>query len=104
MKVSFQNVSKQYRGKYALKNFTTELSEGVYGLLGANGAGKTTLINIFVGILGSDNGTVLIDGQDAKKMGKDFLSKIGYMPQYPIFYRDFTVMDFLLYMLSLIHI
>ena len=44
MKVSFQNVSKQYRGKYALKNFTTELSEGVYGLLGANGAGKTTLI------------------------------------------------------------
>ena len=101
MKVSFQNISKQYKGKYALKNFTTELSEGVYGLLGANGAGKTTLINIFVGILGSDNGTVLIDGQDAKKMGKDFLSKIGYMPQYPIFYRDFTVMDFLLYMCAL---
>ena len=40
MKVSFQNVSKQYKGKYALKNFTTELSEGVYGLLGANGANQ----------------------------------------------------------------
>ena len=52
MKVSFQNISKQYKGKYALKDFTTELTEGVYGLLGANGAGKTTLINIFVGILG----------------------------------------------------
>lgn len=33
-------------GKYALKDFTTELTEGVYELLGANGAGKTTLINI----------------------------------------------------------
>ena len=44
MKVSFQNISKQYKGKYALKNFTTELSEGVYGLLGANGAGKTCLL------------------------------------------------------------
>lgn len=101
MKISFQNISKQYKGKYALKDFTTELQEGVYGLLGANGAGKTTLINIFVGILGSDSGTVLIDDQDAKTLGKYFLSKIGYMPQYPIFYRDFTVMDFLLYMCAL---
>lgn len=101
MKISLQNVSKQYKGKYALKDFTTELTEGVYGLLGANGAGKTTLINIFVGILGSNSGTVLIDGQDARTLGKDFLSKIGYMPQYPVFYRDFTVMDFLLYMCAL---
>lgn len=101
MKISLQHISKQYKGKYVLKDFTTELQEGVYGLLGANGAGKTTLINIFVGILASDNGTVLIDDQDAKVLGKDFLSQIGYMPQYPVFYRDFKVMDFLLYMCAL---
>ena len=101
MKISLQHISKQYKGKYALKDFTTELQEGVYGFLGANGAGKTTLINIFVGILASDNGTVLIDDQDATVLGKDFLSQIGYMPQYPVFYRDFKVMDFLLYMCAL---
>ncbi|MCI8608418.1 MAG: ABC transporter ATP-binding protein [Firmicutes bacterium] len=101
MEITFKDISKQYKNKYALKNFTTTLHEGVYGLLGENGAGKTTLINIFVGILCSDSGTIQVDGQDVRAQGKDFLSQIGYMPQYPIFYRDFTVKDFLLYMCTL---
>lgn len=101
MEISINGVSKRYKDKYALKNFTATLHEGVYGLLGENGAGKTTLINIFVGILQSDDGTIMVDGQDVRALGKDFLSQIGYMPQYPIFYRDFTVKDFLLYMCAL---
>lgn len=101
MQVDFQDISKRYKGKYALKEFSAQLHDGIYGLLGANGAGKTTLINIFVGILQSDSGTVLVNGQSASVLGKDFLSQIGYMPQYPIFYPSFTVMDFLLYMCAL---
>lgn len=101
MQITFQSLSKKYKGKYALKEFNAQLGEGVYGLLGANGAGKTTLINLFVGILKSDNGTILINDKDIKKMGNEFLSYIGYMPQYPLFYREFTVMDFLMYMCTL---
>lgn len=101
MEITFQRISKTYKSNYALKEFSAELHEGVYGLLGANGAGKTTLINIFVGILESDAGTILINGQDTKALGKDFLSQIGYMPQYPVFYRDFTVTTFLQYMCAL---
>ena len=101
MEITFESVSKQYKSKYALKNFTATLGEGVYGLLGENGAGKTTLINIFVGILRGDSGTIRVDGQDVRALGKALLSQIGYMPQYPIFYRDFTVKDFLLYMCAL---
>lgn len=101
MNIEFQNISKQYKGKYALQDFSTELQEGVYGLLGANGAGKTTLINIFVGILKRDKGNILIDGVEAGKLGKQFLSQIGYMPQYPIFYPDFRIVEFLDYMCAL---
>ena len=85
MEITFESVSKQYKKKHALKNFTAALSEGVYGLLGENGAGKTTLINTFVGILRGDSGTIRVDGQDVRTLGKAFLSQIGYMPQYPIF-------------------
>lgn len=101
MEIKFQNISKRYKGKYALQDFSAELHEGVYGLLGANGAGKTTLINIFVGILQRDSGSILINGTNAEKLGKGFLSLIGYMPQYPIFYPDFKVLDFLEYMCAL---
>lgn len=97
MKVTFKGISKQYKGKYALKKFTSELENGIYGLLGENGAGKTTLINIFVGILKSDQGQVLIDDVDVRNLGTDFLSHIGYLPQYPQFYKNFEVMDFLRY-------
>ncbi|WP_438431478.1 ABC transporter ATP-binding protein [Gorillibacterium sp. sgz500922] len=98
MKVAFKEISKQYKGKFALQNFSAELENGVYGLLGTNGAGKTTLLNIFVGILKSDQGQVLIDGVDARSLGNQFLSHIGYLPQFPQFYKNFEVMDFLNYM------
>lgn len=101
MKIAFKGITKQYKGKFALKDFTTELQEGVYGLLGTNGAGKTTLINIFVGILKGDAGKVLIDGVDVRKLGTDFLARIGYLPQYPQFYKNFEVMEFLQYMCAL---
>ena len=47
MNVRFEHISKKYKGKYALKDFSATLNNGVYGLLGTNGAGKTTLINAF---------------------------------------------------------
>ena len=101
MDIQFQNVTKKYRDKYALRNFSASLENGVYGLLGANGAGKTTLISIFVGILKSNGGRILVDGVDAREMGVSFLSRIGYLPQYPRFYKSFEVYDFLLYVCAL---
>ena len=98
MEIQFDNVAKCYKGKYALKDFSATLDEGVFGLLGENGAGKTTLISILVGILRADGGTVRADGRDVGAQGRAFLTDLGYMPQYPVFYRDFTVGDFLLYM------
>lgn len=101
MKVEFRQLSKRYRGKYALESFSASLDTGIYGLLGANGAGKTTLIHLFAGILKSDGGEILLDGVPCQSMGKRFLERIGYMPQYPVFYKDFTVREFLGYLCAL---
>lgn len=98
MQIEFKEVSKTYKKKYALKDFSSQLTSGIYGLLGTNGAGKTTLINIFVGITECDCGEILVDGRNVRELGSDFLRHIGYLPQYPQFYKNFAVYDFLHYM------
>ena len=98
MKLELESITKFY-GKYpALQNVSATLTEGVYGLLGPNGAGKTTLINILIGILPASGGVIHLDGENTVQMGGRYFDRIGYMPQYPQFYANFTVQEFLDYM------
>ena len=63
MAIEFQNVSKHFGSKQALRNVTLRLEEGqIYGLLGNNGAGKSTLMKVLTGRLAPDGGQVLVDG------------------------------------------
>lgn len=77
------------------------LTPGVYGLLGPNGAGKSTLMNIITDNLNADSGEVLYDGEEIKKLGKDYRTILGYMPQQQGLYDDFTLNRFLWYMAAL---
>jgi ABC-2 type transport system ATP-binding protein len=98
MVLEFKNVTKKYGAKYALRGFTATLTNGVYGLLGPNGAGKTTLINIVTGIMPPTAGDVLCDGVSTQKLKLGFISKVGYLPQHPVFYKDFRAREFMHYM------
>ncbi len=66
-----------------------------------NGAGKSTLMNIITDNLNSDKGEVLYDGENIKKLGKNYRSVLGYMPQQQGLYDDFTLNRFLWYMAAL---
>ncbi|MBR2635367.1 MAG: ATP-binding cassette domain-containing protein [Clostridia bacterium] len=106
MKLEFSDISKSYGKNLALDGFTVSLESGIYALLGPNGSGKTTLMNIITDNLKPDRGTLFYgEGasslRDARKMGKDFRRRIGYMPQYPAMYATFSVSEFLWYMATL---
>lgn len=99
MILEIKNVSKQYPKTLALDQFSAELTSGLYGLLGPNGAGKTTLISIITTLLSQSSGSVLYNGKSVG--GRDYMKIIGYLPQYPRFYKDFTAQEFLLYMAAM---
>jgi ABC-2 type transport system ATP-binding protein len=101
MMLKIEHISKFYGKQCALDDFNTVLSEGIYGLLGPNGAGKTTLISIVIGILQANEGDIYLDELNVKKMGTEYLNRIGYLPQYPTFYKNFRTGEFLKYMCAL---
>lgn len=101
--LEIKNLTKTYKkgAIKALDDFSLALTPGVYGLLGPNGAGKSTLMNIITDNLSADSGQILYDGKNIKKLGKDYRSLLGYMPQQQGVYEDFTLNRFLWYMAAL---
>ncbi len=101
MPLEFHCLCKSYGTNKALQNFTISLDNGIYALLGPNGAGKSTLINILAGLLDATSGHITYGGEDTLKMGERFRSLIGFMPQYPGFYPDFTARQLMVYIARL---
>ncbi len=106
MVLQFHNISKSYGKTRALIDFSAQLTPGVYALLGPNGSGKTTLMNILTGNLKADAGNITFaqgQGQpeDITAMGKRFRKLLGFMPQYPGMYGNFTLEEFLQYVATL---
>ena len=99
MELCIDRLTKQYENKIAVDRVSLQLTNGVYGLLGANGAGKTTFMRMLCGILKPTGGTVTFDGLDVSS--EEYRAELGYLPQDFGYYPDFSGWDFLMYMASL---
>ncbi len=101
MKLVIREITKSYGTNLALNKFSATLEPGIYALLGPNGSGKSTLMNIITDNLKADSGEITYNGENVLKMGEDFREKVGFMPQYPGLYPNFTIERFMWYMAAL---
>jgi ABC-type Mn2+/Zn2+ transport system ATPase subunit len=99
--VSIKNVSKNFNKKiYANNNITLNLEKGkIIGLIGANGSGKTTLINLILGRLSLNSGSILINGKTVKQYLKT--NTISYIPQEFGLYEFLTVEEHIKHLASI---
>jgi ABC-type multidrug transport system fused ATPase/permease subunit len=71
-----------------LKNINISINRGeAVGFVGQSGSGKSTLIDIMLGLLEPQNGSVLINGQTIENVKQSWQKQIGYIPQ-TIFLMD----------------
>ncbi len=60
------------------------------GIVGTSGAGKTTVVDILLGLLRLQGGSILADGVEVREHYESWLKNIGYIPQ-SIFMIDSTI-------------
>lgn len=95
--LKIENLNFRYglKGKF-YENLSLELEEGkIYGIIGRNGSGKTTLLKMISSLLVSYNGSITLDGEEAKKRSRSYLKKIFYLPEI-IGKDDFKVKDLIM--------
>jgi ABC-2 type transport system ATP-binding protein len=91
--VEFSHLTKLYKEKRVVDDFSLKVDVPIFGFLGQNGAGKTTIMKMIVGLLAPTSGTIEIDGLRSSTLGAK--KKIGYMPETPYFYERMKGLEFL---------
>jgi len=84
--IRVEGVSFSYGASPVLEGINLSVPEGEFlGIVGPNAGGKSTLLKLILGLLEPSRGRIEVLGRrPAEARGK-----IGYVPQYPAFARDF---------------
>jgi len=93
-KIEIRGISFSYQNSEypVIKNLTLDIKHNTtVGLIGSTGAGKTTLIDIILGLLTPETGSLIVDGKEINQSNIPAWQKnIGYVPQ-TIYLTDDTV-------------
>lgn len=82
--IFIENMSFSYPKKEseAIKNLNLKVEAGKFvAIVGSSGAGKTTLVDLLLGVLKPDSGSILISGFDPQTTISKWSGAISYVPQ-----------------------
>jgi ABC-2 type transport system ATP-binding protein len=87
------DLHKRFGPVQALCGMALQVRPGeIVGLIGHNGAGKSTLVEVVLGLIWADRGTVRLDGAEITRGAR---ARIGVSPQELALYRAATVREHL---------
>ena len=87
MPIEIKELSFSYDSKPFIDNLDLKIDDGeMVGIIGNTGCGKSTFVRLIAGLIKSDSGKIIIDGDDItnKKFNKKILRrKLGIVFQFP---------------------
>jgi ATP-binding cassette, subfamily B, bacterial MsbA len=89
-KIELKNVSFSYESAIVINKVSLTIQKGeTVAFVGQSGSGKSTLVDLMARFYDVDEGEILIDGKDIKKVNtQELRSLMGIVPQDPILFND----------------
>jgi ABC-type multidrug transport system fused ATPase/permease subunit len=96
--VSIKDLHFSFNGKTILKGINYCFEKGkYYGIIGSTGCGKSTLLRLVMNLIHSQNGEVIVFGQNIVELSREEISNyITFMPQNPYVFQG-TIRENLLF-------
>jgi branched-chain amino acid transport system ATP-binding protein len=94
--LSIDNLRKTFGALIATDDLSLEVAPGeIHAIIGPNGAGKTTLIHQLAGMMASDSGRVIFEGNDISTLAAPARVHKGLVRSFQItsVLRDFSALD-----------
>ena len=80
--LTIENLTKTYpNGVKALNGINLQITNGMFGLLGANGAGKSSLMRTIASLQEPSSGTIAFNNSDVVQNPDEIRKSLGYLPQ-----------------------
>jgi len=97
-----KGVAAGYADRTILRGLDLAVHPGeIYALLGANGAGKSTALNLFLGFLRPQSGTVRVQGIDPAAEPAQARRQLAYIPENVALYEHLSARENVAYLLHL---
>ena len=97
--LEIKNINVSYGAIHAIHDVSLEVNDGeIVSLIGANGAGKTTILRTITGLQHADNGDIIYNGTDLRKIDPANIVNLGmaHVPEGRHVFTRMTVMENLL--------
>ena len=100
--IKVEHLTKYYGQNKAVSDISFEIKKGeLVGFLGPNGAGKSSTMRIMAGFLTPSEGNIYMDDKNILENPTLIKSDIGYLPENNPLYEDFTVEEYLSWILQM---
>jgi phospholipid/cholesterol/gamma-HCH transport system ATP-binding protein len=90
--IAFENVSFSYGDRHILRNMSfSMLAHERLAILGGSGEGKTTILKLILGLVGTDSGKIIIEGDDITNKTEAELREVRM--KFSIVFQDGALFD-----------
>src|SRR3989338_5829760 len=90
--IELKDVVKKFKNRLVLNGINMKIEDkDIFGIIGVSGSGKTTILNLVIGFLRTNSGTIVYNNKKISSMQGIVNQTFGFASQAGSYYQKLTV-------------